>query len=68
LHGLGKKKNGIMMVDVAIQLERWEHPDAKDAIHEAAVIRFRPIMMTTAAAVLGAMPLAIGIGQGASLR
>jgi len=41
---------------------------AKEAIHEAAVVRLRPIMMTTAAAVLGAMPLAIGIGQGASLR
>jgi multidrug efflux pump len=62
------KKNGIMMVDVAIQLQRDEHMDARRAIHEAAVIRLRPIMMTTAAAVLGAVPLAIGIGQGASLR
>jgi multidrug efflux pump len=62
------KKNGIMMVDFAIQLERNERLDGKDAIHEAAVIRLRPIMMTTAAAVLGAAPLAIGIGQGASLR
>jgi multidrug efflux pump len=62
------KKNGIMMVDVAIQLERNEGRDGKDAIHHAAVIRLRPIMMTTAAAVLGALPLAIGIGQGASLR
>ena len=62
------KKNGIMMVDVAIQLERNEGRDGKDAIHQAAVIRLRPIMMTTAAAVLGATPLAIGIGQGASLR
>ena len=42
--------------------------NAKEAIHAAAVVRLRPIMMTTAAAVLGAMPLAIGIGQGASLR
>jgi multidrug efflux pump len=62
------KKNGIMMVDVAIQLQRNEKMDARAAIHEAAVVRLRPIMMTTAAAVLGALPLAIGIGQGASLR
>jgi multidrug efflux pump len=62
------KKNGIMMVDVAIQLQRNQGMDAKQAIHEAAVIRLRPIMMTTAAAVLGAVPLAVGIGQGASLR
>ena len=62
------KKNGIMMVDVAIQLQRDERIDARRAIHEAAVIRLRPIMMTTAAAVLGAVPLAVGIGQGASLR
>jgi multidrug efflux pump len=62
------KKNGIMMVDVAIQLQRKEGMAAKDAIHDAAVVRLRPIMMTTFAAVLGAVPLAIGIGQGASLR
>ena len=62
------KKNGIMMVDVAIQLQRTEKMPAKEAIHAAAVVRLRPIMMTTAAAVLGAVPLAIGIGQGASLR
>ncbi|WP_296659781.1 efflux RND transporter permease subunit [Paraburkholderia sp.] len=62
------KKNGIMMVDVAIQLQRNEGMDARRAIHEAAVVRLRPIMMTTFAAVLGAVPLAIGIGQGASLR
>ncbi len=62
------KKNAIMMIDVAIHLERDEKRDGKEAIHEAAVVRFRPIMMTTAAAVLGAVPLAIGIGQGASLR
>jgi multidrug efflux pump len=62
------KKNAIMMIDVAIHLERNEHRDGREAIHEAAVIRLRPIMMTTAAAVLGAVPLAIGIGQGASLR
>jgi multidrug efflux pump len=62
------KKNAIMMIDVAIHLERNQQRPAKEAIHEAAVVRLRPIMMTTAAAVLGAMPLAIGIGQGASLR
>ncbi len=62
------KKNGIMMIDVAIHLERNEKRAPRDAIHGAAVIRLRPILMTTAAAVLGAAPLAIGIGQGASLR
>jgi multidrug efflux pump len=62
------KKNAIMMVDVAIHLERNQKREAKEAIHEAAVVRLRPIMMTTAAAVLGAVPLAIGLGQGASLR
>ncbi|MFM0229801.1 efflux RND transporter permease subunit [Paraburkholderia sediminicola] len=62
------KKNGIMMVDVAIHLQRSEGMPAREAIHSAAVVRLRPIMMTTFAAVLGAVPLAIGIGQGASLR
>ncbi|WP_028216574.1 efflux RND transporter permease subunit [Paraburkholderia oxyphila] len=62
------KKNGIMMVDVAIQLQREHGRSAREAIHDAAVVRLRPILMTTAAAVLGAVPLAIGIGQGASLR
>ncbi len=62
------KKNAIMMIDVAIHTQRERRIEARQAIHEAAVIRLRPIMMTTAAAVLGALPLAIGIGQGASLR
>ena len=62
------KKNAIMMIDVAIHSQREQKVDAKQAIHDAAVLRLRPIMMTTAAAVLGAVPLAIGIGQGASLR
>ena len=62
------KKNAIMMIDVAIHLQRDEGIEAQKAIHDAAVVRLRPIMMTTAAAVLGAVPLAIGIGQGASLR
>ncbi len=62
------KKNAIMMIDVAIHMQREQKVEAKVAIHDAAVIRLRPIMMTTAAAVLGALPLAIGIGQGGSLR
>jgi multidrug efflux pump len=62
------KKNAIMMIDVAIHTQRELGLDAKVAIHDAAVVRLRPIMMTTAAAVLGALPLAIGFGQGASLR
>jgi len=62
------KKNAIMMIDVALHLQREQGMGAQDAIHDAAVLRLRPIMMTTAAAVLGALPLAIGIGQGASLR
>jgi multidrug efflux pump len=62
------KKNAIMMIDVAIHAQREGGADAPTAIHDAAVVRLRPIMMTTAAAVLGALPLAIGIGQGASLR
>jgi multidrug efflux pump len=62
------KKNAIMMIDVALHLQRNENKEAQTAIHDAAVMRLRPIMMTTAAAVLGALPLAIGIGQGASLR
>jgi multidrug efflux pump len=62
------KKNAIMMIDVAVHTQREQRLEARQAIHEAAVIRLRPIMMTTASAVLGALPLAIGIGQGASLR
>jgi multidrug efflux pump len=62
------KKNAIMMIDVAIRVQREQRIEAQRAIHEAAVLRLRPIMMTTAAAVLGALPLAIGLGQGASLR
>jgi multidrug efflux pump len=62
------KKNGIMMVDVAIHLQRHEGMDARRAIHDAAILRLRPIMMTTAAAVLGAVPLTFAFGQAASLR
>jgi multidrug efflux pump len=62
------KKNAILMIDFALQLERGENLAPEDAIFKAAIMRFRPIMMTTFAAILGALPLAIGLGQGASLR
>jgi multidrug efflux pump len=62
------KKNAILMIDFALQLERGEHLPPEEAIFQAASLRFRPILMTTFAAILGAVPLAIGIGQGASLR
>lgn len=62
------KKNAIMMIDFALVLEREEGKTPKEAIHEACILRFRPIMMTTAAAMLSAVPLAIGYGVGAELR
>src|ERR1017187_2880119 len=62
------KKNGILMVDFAISAEREEHKSARDAIYEACLLRFRPIMMTTFAAMLGALPLALGKGTGSELR
>jgi multidrug efflux pump len=62
------KKNAILMIDFALQLERGERLPPEEAIFKAAILRFRPIMMTTFAAILGALPLAIGFGQGASLR
>jgi multidrug efflux pump len=62
------KKNAILMIDFALQLERGEALAPEEAIYQAAVLRFRPIMMTTFAAILGALPLAIALGQGASLR
>jgi multidrug efflux pump len=62
------KKNAILMIDFALALERGETIPPEEAIFQAASLRFRPIMMTTFAAILGAVPLAIGIGQGASLR
>jgi multidrug efflux pump len=61
------KKNGILMVDFALEAERGGL-SARDAIHRAALLRFRPILMTTLAAMLGAMPLAIGLGTGSELR
>ena len=62
------KKNGIMMVDFALQAEREEGKNAVDAIYQACLLRFRPIMMTTMTALLGGLPLALGTGTGAELR
>ena len=62
------KKNAIMMIDFAIAAERSEGLSPRDAIHRACLLRFRPIMMTTMAALLGAVPLAIGFSDGAELR
>ncbi len=62
------KKNAIMMIDVALERERGEGLEPSVAIHQAALLRFRPILMTTMAAILGALPLAIGYGDGAELR
>jgi multidrug efflux pump len=62
------KKNAIMMIDFALEAERVEKKSPRDAIYEAALLRFRPIMMTTFAAMFGAVPLAVGTGVGAELR
>ncbi|HEY1270675.1 MAG TPA: efflux RND transporter permease subunit, partial [Terriglobales bacterium] len=62
------KKNAIMMIDFALDAERREGKSPVDAIHEACVLRFRPIMMTTMAAMLGGLPLALGTGVGSELR
>jgi multidrug efflux pump len=62
------KKNAIMMIDFALQLEREKGMNTKDAIFEACVLRFRPILMTTASAFFGAVPLAFGTGIGSELR
>ena len=62
------KKNAIMMIDFALAAERNEGMNARDAIHRACLLRFRPIMMTTMCALLGAMPMALGWGAGAELR
>jgi multidrug efflux pump len=62
------KKNAIMMIDFALQAERDEGKGSADAIFEACMLRFRPIMMTTMAALFGALPLAIGTGTGSELR
>ena len=62
------KKNAIMMIDFALAAERNEGKNSRDAIYEACLLRFRPIMMTTMAALLGGLPLAIGGGVGSELR
>jgi len=62
------KKNGIMMVDFAISAERDEHLSPEQSIRKAALLRFRPIMMTTMAAMLGGVPLMLGTGTGSEIR
>jgi multidrug efflux pump len=62
------QKNAIMMIDFALEAQRKENKNAFDAIHEACLLRFRPILMTTMAALLGAVPLALGHGVGSELR
>ncbi len=62
------KKNAILMIDFAVQTEREEGKSSVEAIYQACLLRFRPIMMTTMAALLGALPLALGTGMGSELR
>jgi multidrug efflux pump len=62
------KKNAIMMIDFALDAERHQNKQPEEAIYEACLLRFRPIMMTTMAALLGALPLAFGSGVGSELR
>jgi len=62
------KKNAILMIDFALEAERGHDMDPRDAIYQACLIRFRPIMMTTSAAMLGALPLALSFGDGGELR
>jgi multidrug efflux pump subunit AcrB len=62
------KKNAILMIDFALEAERREGKSSKDAIFQACILRFRPILMTTMAALFGALPLALGTGMGAELR
>jgi multidrug efflux pump len=62
------KKNAIMMIDFALEAERREHKPPREAIYQACLLRFRPILMTTMAALLGALPLMLGGGTGAELR
>jgi multidrug efflux pump len=62
------KKNAIIMIDFALDVQRREKLSAHDAVYKAALMRFRPILMTTMGAILGALPLAIGLGEGSELR
>src|SRR4029077_19107104 len=62
------KKNGIMMVDFAVETQRVNGKTPQQAIHEACLVRFRPIMMTTRAALVGTLPIAMGLGAGAESR
>ncbi|MGH8137361.1 MAG: multidrug efflux RND transporter permease subunit [Steroidobacteraceae bacterium] len=62
------KKNAIMMIDFALQLERERQLEPREAIHQASLMRLRPILMTTVAALFGALPLAVGTGDGAEMR
>jgi multidrug efflux pump len=62
------KKNAIMMIDFALETERTKGKNSRDSIYEACILRFRPIMMTTMAALLGGLPLALGTGTGSELR
>jgi multidrug efflux pump len=62
------KKNAIMMIDFALEAEREHGKSPEEAIYQACLLRFRPIMMTTMAALLGGLPLAFGMGTGAELR
>ena len=62
------KKNAIMMIDFALEAERKEGKTPQEAIYQACLLRFRPIMMTTMAALLGGVPLALGTGTGSELR
>jgi len=62
------KKNAIMMIDFALEAEQKQHMSPRDAIHQACLLRFRPILMTTMAALIGALPLMLASGSGAELR
>ncbi|MDP3283160.1 MAG: efflux RND transporter permease subunit, partial [Desulfobacterales bacterium] len=62
------KKNAIMMIDFALEDERRNNKSPRDAIFEGCLVRFRPIMMTTMAAIMGTLPIAIGFGAGAEAR